>query len=312
MSELGRDPVVHRLLANGLEHRVLEWPPATGKGSPERKAPGSTKAAMLLHGFMDAGATWDRVAVGLAQGGLRVLAPDFRGFGDGPRVPAGGYYHFPDYVADVAALLVAAVGGEPVFLVGHSMGGTVATLYAGAFPERVAKLALLEGLGPPPGDFGEIPVRMRRWIEQVDRVRSQAEKAMRSMDEAYLRLSAKHGSVAPETLRERLPQLAHETADGRVCWRADPLHRTPGPVPFSALGFAASARCVTCPVLIVSGGPTGLHLPDEAERLAAFETTTEGSSPRRLDCVELPGAGHMMHWTRPRELVEALLRFWDE
>jgi pimeloyl-ACP methyl ester carboxylesterase len=64
--------------------------------------------------------------------------------------------------------------------------------------------------------------------------------------------------------------------------------------------FRAFAGAVTCPVLFVSGGPHGFHPPDEAERLSAFTDLT-----RR----ELPEAGHMMHWTQPKELADLLLAF---
>src|SRR5438552_8347567 len=118
----------HRTWANGLEHHVLEW-----------DGGGAAGVAILVHGFQDAAATWDDVAVDLASAGLRVLVPDMRGFGDGARVPPGGYYYFPDYVADVVSLARALVGETKVLLVGHSMGATVVSYVAGAFPERVAK-----------------------------------------------------------------------------------------------------------------------------------------------------------------------------
>ncbi|HEY8079264.1 MAG TPA: alpha/beta hydrolase, partial [Labilithrix sp.] len=151
-----------RVLANGLEHNVLEWNAAS-----DAKPRG---AVLLVHGFMDAAATWDRVAPKLAAAGLRVLAPDMRGFGEGARVAPGGYYHFVDYVFDLADLALA-LSPEPFALVGHSMGGTVATMLAGTFPERVTRLVSMEGLGPPDHGFDAAPVRMRAWIEQVRALR---------------------------------------------------------------------------------------------------------------------------------------------
>jgi pimeloyl-ACP methyl ester carboxylesterase len=271
---------------------VLEWAPAHG---------GSGATALLLHGFGDAAATWDRVASRLVAAGLRALAPDMRGFGDGPRVPAGGYYHFVDYVADVADIVDAAIGQAPLFLVGHSMGGSVSALYAGAFPERVTKLALVEGLGPPDTPLETSPDRMRGWIEQVRGVRAREERVVGGMEDALRRLVANHPKVDAATLRARLPQLVRELPDGRVAWLADPLHKTVGPVPFVAQSYMAFARRVTCPVLNVSGGPEGWHVPGADERLASFRTH---------ETVELAGAGHMMHWTRPEALADALVRFW--
>src|SRR5690242_21631642 len=92
----------------------------------EAAAP-SGLTVLLLHGYMDAGGTWDLVAPALAAAGHDVVAPDLRGFGRSDAVGPGGYYHFPDYVADVEAL-VRELAPERLAVVGHSMGGTVASL----------------------------------------------------------------------------------------------------------------------------------------------------------------------------------------
>src|SRR5947207_3597120 len=91
-------PTVRRVpLATGLAYNVLEW-----------DAP-SDHTVLLLHGFLDNAWTWQR----LVESGLglpaHVVAPDWRGHGDSDWVGAGGYYHFLDYVADLASL-VALVG----------------------------------------------------------------------------------------------------------------------------------------------------------------------------------------------------------
>ena len=283
-------PLSHSVPANGLAHHVLEWP---------AEAPRAT--ALLLHGFMDAAATWDLVAPELAAAGLRVLAPDLRGFGDGARIAPGGYYHFPDYVPDVADLVEALVPpASPLVVVGHSMGGTVATLYSGSFPERVTRLVVAEGAGPPDSQHEHSPERMRRWVDEVRTVRARGERSMPSREDALRRLVGDHPRVPREVLATRLDALARDLPDGRVTWKADPLHGTRSPMPFFAGSFKEFARRVTCPVLFVSGGPLGWHPPDEEERIACFSN---------LERAEITEAGHMMHWTRPQEMARILLEF---
>ena len=280
-----------RVNANGIDLNVLEWSAAE-----------SRRTVLLLHGFADLGASWERVAPRLADAGWRVLAPDLRGFGDSARVPAGAYYHFADYVFDVADLVEVLVpAGERVFLVGHSMGGTVATLYTGTFPERVERLAVLEGAGPPDTKPEHMPDRMRKWITDVRLVRSREPRAMESLAQALDRLAANHPRVPPEILQAHVGQLARATPDGRFAWKYDPLHTTRSPTPFVAASYVAFARRVTCPVLFVSGGPLGWHPPDEDERLSAFA---------QLERLTLEDAGHMMHWTRAAELATALVDFF--
>ncbi len=287
-------PTSLRVHANELDHHVLEWE-ASGSRS------GAVRTVVLVHGYMDAGGTWDLVAPALAAKGLRVLAPDMRGFGDGARAPKGSYYHFVDYVFDLADLVDTLSPGEPIALVGHSMGGTISTLFAGTFPERVARLALVEGVGPPDNPYEVGPVRMRGWIDQVRAARARGKgRPTFSPDEALRRMAANHPSVDPKVLAHRLPHLAADAGagDGRVAWHFDPLHRTTAPMPFFAKLFVEFAKKVTCPVLFVTGGPQGYHPPDEAERIAAF-----------ADCkhVDLPSAGHMVHWTQPEALAPLLL-----
>jgi pimeloyl-ACP methyl ester carboxylesterase len=280
-----------RVHANGLEHNVLEWD-ADALAKPRG-------TVVLVHGYMDAAGTWDRVAPVLAAAGFRVLAPDMRGFGDGARAPAGSYYHFVDYVFDLADL-TEALAPEPFALVGHSMGGTISTLFAGTFPDRLTRLALLEGLGPPNHPLEVGPIRMRRWIDEVRALRARGDKHTTfTREEALRRLAANHPEVPEDIIAGRLPHLVAERGE-MVAWRNDPLHRTTAPMPFLAKLFMEFAKLVTCPVLFVGGGPRGYHPPDEADRIAAFANATT---------FEIPDAGHMIHWTRPAELAERLVSF---
>ena len=284
------NPIGARVQSNGLFHHVLEWQ------SSEPEAP----VAMLLHGFMDAGATWDFVAPSLAAAGLRVIAPDLRGFGDGARAPSGSYYHFPEYIADVAGIADELSREEPLFVVGHSMGGTVASLYAGTFPERVKKLAVLEGFGPPDNTPEVAPDRMHRWILDQEKFRNEPHRSM-SREEAERRLCERHSSIDPAIVRTRVPHLTKHARDGRVEWKFDPMHRCVSPFPFYAAMYRAFAARVSCPVLAVGGGEDGFHPPDEEDRIASF-----GNVRRET----LEGAGHMMHWTKPADLSKLLVDFW--
>jgi pimeloyl-ACP methyl ester carboxylesterase len=183
------------------------------------------------------------------------------------------------------------------------MGGTIVTYYAGAFPEKVVRLANLEGLGPPDNPWQVGPTRMRRWLEDLRAIRASAEPPPSTLplEEARRRLIRNHPNVPLEVLEDRLRHLVRPlSGESSVAWRYDPLHRTTSPVPFFAKLFVEFAKLVACPVLFVSGGPTGFHVPDEEERLAAFA---------RLERATLEDAGHMMHWTQPLALAARLLAF---
>ncbi len=278
-----------RVPGMGIELHVLEWtPPELARGT-----------CVLLHGFQDVAWSWDLVAPHLAALGYRVLAPDQRGFGDSGRVPDGGYYYFPDYLFDLTELCDALAPSASIALVGHSMGGNVATMFAGLFPERVHKLALLEGVGPPA--FGEDMVidRERAWIEGVRKTRARAEKPM-TMDEVIRRLAIGHPGVRDEVIRARAKQLSRAVGNEQYVWAFDPLHRTRSPIPFSIERWRVHAARVTAETLCVGGGTTGFHPEDEGDRVATFP---------RARFTEIEDAGHMMHWTKPEEVARLLAEF---
>ena len=163
-------------LMTGLTYNVLEWEgPA---------APGDL-TFVLVHGFADLGYTWCEVAERLAPHG-HVIAPDLRGHGDSDWISGGGYYHFMDYVADLDDV-IAQLARRRVVLVGHSMGGSVSSYYAGTRPTRLAGLVLLEGLGPPDMAALDGPTRAAMWIDAWRTARAKV-SPMPSIDEAVRRL----------------------------------------------------------------------------------------------------------------------------
>ncbi|MDH3778113.1 MAG: alpha/beta hydrolase, partial [Gammaproteobacteria bacterium] len=134
-----------------VRYSVTEW------GDPD--AP----TFFYLHGWGDAGATFQFVVDAL-QNDWHVVAPDWRGFGQS--VVECSSYWFPDYLADLHALLEEYSPAEPVRLVGHSMGANIGGLYAGTMPERVRAFVNVEGFGLTDSEPDEAPRRYRQWLEQ--------------------------------------------------------------------------------------------------------------------------------------------------
>ncbi|WP_440980056.1 alpha/beta fold hydrolase [Sphingomonas pseudosanguinis] len=131
----------------------VHWFEATSQGHPVRMAfldwPATTTpngtTVVLLHGKNFCAATWGDTARGLVTAGYRVIAPDQIGFCKSSK-PSGYQYSFHTMAALTAALLDRAGAGK-VVLVGHSTGGILATRLALLYPERVAKLVLVNPLG---------------------------------------------------------------------------------------------------------------------------------------------------------------------
>jgi pimeloyl-ACP methyl ester carboxylesterase len=280
--------VENRVVANGLEHHVITW-------SPEGPQPEAT--VLCAHGFLDVGWSFRQVAERLVARGHRVVAFDWRGHGESAWIPAGGYYHFLDYVADLADLVDALAPG-PLHLVGHSMGGVAASFYAGAFPARVERFVNMEGLGPPAVSEMEPPARTASWVESARRARRQQPRVMATLDEALARMRIQTPELPDDLGRELAARSTRAVEGGRV-WSFDPLHRTRGPYAFRADVFEAHLRAITAPTLYIEG-ERGYRVADQAERRAALRNARD---------LAIPGVGHMMHWLAPAAVAEAIDAF---
>jgi pimeloyl-ACP methyl ester carboxylesterase len=225
------------------------------------------------------------------------VAPDVRGHGDSDRVGAGGYYHFMDYVADLASV-IAQTARARVSLVGHSMGGSIAAYYAGAFPERVHRLALLEGLGPPEDD-PLLPERVARWIAAWERARQATPGAYDDIAAAARRLQSVDPLLDHALALELAEAGTRALDDGRRIFKHDPVHLTRGPYPFRLEVAESFWRSVACPVLIVEGETSPFRqLQGLDRRIACF------ADVRRE---VIPGAAHMLQRHQPERLAELLI-----
>ncbi|HTO51371.1 MAG TPA: alpha/beta hydrolase [Burkholderiales bacterium] len=256
----------------------------------------------LLHGWMDVSASF-QFLVDALRGDWRVVAPDWRGYGRSQWSGADGYW-FPDYLGDLDGLLRMLSPGEPATLVGHSMGGNVACLYAGARGERVAKLVNLEGFGLRGADPGQAPARYAEWLDEL------AEPPRFRDYASFAALAARLQQGNSRLTHDRALFLAEHwgmaTPEGRVVLRSDPAHKRVNPVLYRIEEAEACWRKVTAPVLWIEGAESQslrwLRLDPAAyeARKGCFAT---------LVARTIPDAGHMLHHDQPQRLASAIEEF---
>jgi len=284
-----RVPRHEKMTVRGIEHHVIRW------------GPDSDDPIVLLHGWADTADTFQFMVDAFARD-WPLAAFDWRGFGRSGW-QEGGYW-FPDYFADLEEILGRLCRRGPARLVGHSMGGNVALLYAGIRPERVARVCSLEGFGLPRAAAGDAPERYREWLHQLQEPPAFGEFG--SFDDLAHYLVRR----TPRLDRARAEFIARSwavaTPGGKVRIAADPAHKRVNPYRYRRDEAEACWQRVVAPALLVLGadseyrhrlGPDG----DPAALVTAFP---------QFRVEMLADAGHMLHHERPGDvaaIVEAFL-----
>lgn len=116
---------------------------------------------LALHGWLDNAASFIPMAPFLAQ--HNIIAMDFLGHGGSAHIPKGYDYAFADWMHDILDVL-DALEWQQAHLLGHSLGGALATAVAAGAPERILSLALIESLGPPPWHGEQAAERLQKAV----------------------------------------------------------------------------------------------------------------------------------------------------
>ena len=173
---------------------------------------------VALHGWLDNGASFLPLAPHLEAFHLVCLDLPGLGHSDHKVTP----YVFVDWLDDLHQIVQAA-GWSRFILLGHSLGALIASAYAGVFPEQVARLILLEGLGPLSQPDEEVPGQLRRAILNRSRTRERASGGFASLDEAVA-ARCKVADISPAAAR-LICERQLEEREGRWHWRSDPRLR---------------------------------------------------------------------------------------
>jgi pimeloyl-ACP methyl ester carboxylesterase len=298
MYQARRNPRSEFVPIRNLRYHVLVWgEPAAGQ------AP-----LVMVHGWMDVAVSYQFVVDAFAQDHY-VIAPDWRGYGF-TQSPGTDNYWFPDYLADLDFLLDHYCPGEPVDLVGHSMGGNIAMLYAGTRPDRVRRLVNLEGFGMPATKPAQAPKRYAHWMDEL-KAYHRGEMQLKRYESAAgvaNRLMKTNKRLTQDKADWLARHWAAPDADGM--WRilGDPAHKITNAQLYRVDEVLEIYRAITAPALDVHSSEDNLSqwwkgkytLAEYHERLKSVPT---------LRRVVIPDAGHMLHHDQPEKLAALLEEF---
>ncbi len=277
----------------GLQTNVQEW---GEEGAPK---------LFMLHGWMDCGATFNYMMPSIAAG-FHVIAPDLRGFGDTDHAPGG--YWFPDYFADLEILLNHYQPHGKVDLLGHSMGGNIAMLYAGIRPERVGRLLSLEALGLPPSEPADSTQKYRKWLTEI---LSDGESRVYPNANLLKHSIYKGNPQLPDHIIEDLAELWGKPVgdDGAMMLKGDHRHRYTNPVRYSFEDTEQIWREASAKTGLVMGLNSMMYQRFHAA--GRVEHVKEIFKIQPQHYYEVENCGHMLHLEHPQRTAEIILDFFS-
>jgi pimeloyl-ACP methyl ester carboxylesterase len=253
--------------SDGLRLRYVEWGSST--------AP----AIVALHGLRSFAYTWEPVALPLANR-FRIVALDQRGRGLSDWDPERRYFT-SQYVMDLERL-VEVLGLRRFVLVGHSMGGANALVYASRHSEHLAGL-VIEDMGPGASASSAGADRIRReLLATPDRFSTWEEAA------AFWRRQRPNISAA--ALQARVQHSMKTDINGCIVWRHDAagiaharLHATAQQL----VDLWPHVVAVRCPVLLLRGADSDFLAPEVAQAMCQRNP--------RIQYREIAAASHYVH-----------------
>lgn len=222
---------------------------------------GNGEPRLALHGWLDNAATWTRLAPLLTG---QVMALDLRGHGHSEHVLGG--YHIWDSVSDLLGIVSEL--GQPVHLLGHSMGAGIACLFAGCFPEWTRSVDLIEGLGP----WTELHLNARDQIRRAA-MANQPQRSPRPYPSLKVaaRVRSEKG-VSPVAADAIYPVIERGMApvEGGYVWRADPKLRHPSALKMTEQQVQSCLQSIDCPVRLAVADRGMLYRSPMLERRTAW------------------------------------------
>lgn len=272
---------------DGLRLHYWEW------GDPKEET------YVFVHGVRDQGRSWEPFLGALRTRGVPIkhaVAIDLRGHGDSEWPSTSRGYQHEDFLSDLAGLL-KHLDKEPLTIIGHSLGGSMCMLYAGAFPDKVRRMVLLESLGPFARADDEVPniiaerLKGRDYVEIPFPYESLA-AAAKALQKAF--------PLIPDNAALHMARHGTNYKGGKYRWKHDPILRYRTTTAMSEGQIEAFIRRLQCPILFVYGTESGFMKSVRGARVKLF-------SNARIVPVE--GAGHHIPHEKPEELAALVAPF---
>jgi pimeloyl-ACP methyl ester carboxylesterase len=252
--------------------------------------------ALALHGWLDNAASFVPLAEALPE--LDLVALDLPGHGHSAHRPPRTWYHYIDYLDDVLVAL-DALGWDRCVLLGHSLGGAVASVLAAARPERIERLVLIEALGPVSARTGHALSSLRTALDERAEVSGKRLRVFRGIGDAVAARMQANGLSEP--VARLLVQRSLRAVEGGFEWRSDPRLKVASPARVHETQIREWLAGIECPTLLIAADPAPPYFDAEVRRarLACLRDVRE---------VVLSG-NHHLHMETPEPVADAIRNF---
>ncbi len=283
-----KGPISRSYFSQRLKLHYLDW------GKPD------ATPILLIHGSQDHCHSWDWTSELLSKK-YRLLVPDLRGHGDSAWA-IGSSYGSLDYVYDIHQLLKQA-GVEQAHVVGHSLGGMIACLYAGLFPENVLSLTSIEGVGAfwqEVLEKADPKTKIREWFNQTKTLAGKMPRRYENLDAAFDRMQASNPHLSKERAKHLTIHGSYLNEDGSFTWKFDPYTYSWPPTGIAFDEIIKIWKQIKCPTILLNAVYGLDHRTGQNDTLRYFG---------RAELVEIGNAGHWLHHDQFEIFTEYLQQF---
>lgn len=254
---------------------------------------------LALHGWLDNSNSFAPLAEKLMND-YRILAIDWPGHGLSDHRPGRYPLHWIDYLYDLELLLGSLADDAPVTLLGHSLGGIVASAYAAAFPERVDKLLLIEAFAPLYEAVEQAKPRLRKSFAAHKRMLgSKRSQVVYDSIEPAIKARVQLTGLAEPWSRLLVTRNMQIDAYG-ARWRSDPRLRLDSPMRLCFEQVASLMQGIAIPSLLITGEQGFPGLVQSLPQARAWYS--------ELQVVQLQG-DHHLHMENADEVAQTLAGF---
>lgn len=264
--------------------------------------PADAAPVLMLHGWLDCAAAWQLLVDELPDS-WHCLALDWSGYGASEWRPDG--YCYAHYFADLEALLaqIAPAGAQRV--IAHSLGGTIASMYAGIRPGRLRWLANLEGFGLPDVPVTKVPGRIAQWLDA--QATQEPHGSYPDLTELVGRIRQANPGLDAAAAGYLAQVWAEPAPRGGWRLRCDPRHRDPSPIRYQRAEIEACWAQAALPLLLLGGECSQFRAgPGAAEPPARWAALF----PRaQVQVAGVGNAGHLLHYEQPHAVARLIAAF---